>query len=182
MGRNIEIKARVGDLEQMRARVERICDGPGEEIGQEDIFFYSNQGRLKLRFLGSGRGQLIYYERGDVLGPRVSNYFIYETADPVGLREVIGQAAGVRGIVRKRRWLYWRGNVRIHIDQVDGLGSFLELEVVLGEQEDRKSGLVSAAEIMDMLKINTVDLIERAYIDLIDERDDIPPGDEPSSK
>ena len=80
MARNVEVKATVEDLEELRKRVERICDGPGEEIGQEDVFFYSIRGRLKLRFLAADQGQLIYYERADKSGPRISNYSIYETA------------------------------------------------------------------------------------------------------
>jgi len=173
MGRNIEVKVKVEDLDELRKRVEKICDGPGEEIGQEDVFFYCSRGRLKLRFLSADQGQLIYYERADKSGPRISNYFIYETADPAGLREVVGRAAGVRGTVRKTRWLYWRGNTRIHLDQVDGLGSFLELEVVLGPEEDRESGKAAAAATMDMLEIDSADLIEAAYIDLLEEDNEI---------
>jgi len=173
MGRNIEVKAKVDDLEELRKRVEKICDGLGEEIAQEDVFFYCSRGRLKLRFLATDQGQLIYYERADKAGPRVSNYFIYETADPARLREVVGRAVGVRGIVRKRRWLYWLGNTRIHLDRVDGLGSYLELEVVLGLDEDRDSGMERAAAIMNMLEIDSADLIEGAYIDLLEEDSEI---------
>ncbi len=176
MGRNIEVKAKVDDLEELRKRVEKICDGPGEEIAQEDIFYYCNRGRLKLRILAADQGQLIYYERADKSGPRVSNYFIYKTADPAGLREVVGRAAGVRGIVRKNRWLYWLGRTRIHLDRVDGLGSFLELEVVLGLDEDRGSGKETAAAIMDILEIDAADLIESAYIDLLEEDSEISLG------
>ena len=182
MGRKIEVKAKVGDMEELRKRVEKISDGPGEEIGQEDVFFYSNRGRMKLRILAADQGELIYYARDDKSGPRVSNYTIYETANPAGLREVVGQAAGVRGIVRKRRWLYWLGKTRIHLDQVNGLGSFLELEVVFGTEEDHESAKATAAAIMNMLDIDGADLIEGAYIDLLEENGEFGLENKRSSK
>ncbi len=170
MAKNIEIKAKVEDLEKLRKRVERICDGVGEEIGQEDIFFRNSLGRFKLRILASDLGQLIFYQRSDLAGPKLSNYLIYDTADPEGLREVISQAAGVRGTVRKRRWLYWFSRTRIHLDLVEDLGSFMELEVVLQPGESREEGMGAAAELMDLLAIDPDDLIEGAYIDLLEDK------------
>jgi predicted adenylyl cyclase CyaB len=170
MAKNIEIKAKVEDLEKLRKRVERICDGVGEEINQEDIFFRNILGRFKLRILAPDLGQLIFYQRSDQAGPKLSNYLIYDTADPAGLREVIGQAAGVRGTVRKRRWLYWFGRTRIHLDLVESLGAFMELEVVLQPDESRGEGMGAAAELMDLLAIDPDDLIEGAYIDLLEDK------------
>ena len=170
MGKNIEIKAKVEDLKKLRKVVETICDGVGEEIIQEDIFFHNSVGRFKLRILGSELGQLIFYQRSDLPGPKLSNYQIYDTVNPEGLREVISQAAGVRGTVRKRRRLYWFGRTRIHLDLVDGLGSFVELEVVLEPDESREEGMAVAAELLDLLAIDSEDLIEGAYIDLLEEK------------
>ena len=70
MAVNIEIKARVRDMDALRARAEALSDTPCRELAQEDIFFQSPQGRLKLRILAEDEGQLIYYERSDVAGPR----------------------------------------------------------------------------------------------------------------
>lgn len=169
MARNVEIKAKVDDFEALRERVESLCGGSGEEIAQEDIFFNTGIGRLKLRILGPERGQLIFYERVNEAGPTLSEYLISETADPEGLRAIIRKVAGIRGTVRKRRWLYWFGSTRIHLDQVDGLGSFVELEVVLDPGEKQESGRAIAAEVMEQLDINPADLIEGAYIDLLED-------------
>ncbi len=177
MAKNIEIKAKVEDLEDLRKRVERICDGVGEKIDQEDIFFHNSLGRFKLRILAPDRGQLIFYQRSDVAGPKLSNYQIYNTADPEGLKEVINKAAGVRGTVRKRRWLYWFGRTRIHLDLVEGLGAFMELEVVLQPDERREEGMGAAAELMDILAVGPNDLIDGAYIDLLEEKQKIEVGD-----
>lgn len=172
MARNIEIKAKVKDLEELRKRVEKLCNGVGEEIDQEDIFFHNSLGRFKLRILAPDLGQLIFYQRSDLSGPKLSNYLIYDTADPEGLRGVISQAAGVRGTVRKRRWLYWFGRTRIHLDLVEGLGPFMELEVVLQPGESREEGTAAAAELMDLLAIDQDNLIEGAYIDLLEDKRD----------
>uniref|UniRef100_A0A8C3FEW7 CYTH domain-containing protein n=1 Tax=Chrysemys picta bellii TaxID=8478 RepID=A0A8C3FEW7_CHRPI len=76
-----------------------------------------------------GRGQLIFYERPDSEGPKLSHYSISPTADPAGLKAVLSQALGVQGVVKKERRLYVVGQTRVHLDRVEGLGDFLELEV-----------------------------------------------------
>jgi predicted adenylyl cyclase CyaB len=178
MAKNIEIKVKVDDLEKLRIRVQRICEGVGEEITQEDIFFNNSLGRFKLRILAPDMGQLIFYQRLDLAGPKLSNYLIYDTADPEGLKQVISQASGVRGTVRKRRWLYWFGSTRIHLDLVEGLGAFMELEVVLQPGESREVGMAAAAELMDLLAIDPDDLIEGAYIDLLEDKQEFVLDDE----
>ena len=167
MATNIEIKARVHDQASLKARVVAISDTAGERITQEDIFFNAPQGRLKLRILGPDRAELIYYERPDQAGPKQSDYFISRTAEPHTLTDVLARTYGVRGIIRKERWLYWVGNTRIHLDQVEGLGSFLEFEVVLSDDQTVDEGQAIAAGLMERLHIAESDLIDAAYIDLL---------------
>src|SRR5579884_3312837 len=102
MGTNMEWKARARDAGRQREQAARLADGPPELLEQCDTFFNAARGRLKLRQLAPDRGELIFYERPDQPGPRTSNYSISRTADPAGLREVLAQALGVRGEVRKR--------------------------------------------------------------------------------
>jgi len=168
MATNIEIKARVHDPAGLKTKVEAISDTAGERIPQEDIFFHAPQGRLKLRILAEDLGQLIYYERPDSAGPKQSDYFISHTGEPRTLQDVLGRTYGVRGVVRKERWLYWIGNTRIHLDQVEGLGSFLEFEVVLSGGQSIDEGQAIAAGLMDRLGVAEVDLIDAAYIDLLE--------------
>jgi predicted adenylyl cyclase CyaB len=169
MPRNIEIKAKVRDFDQLRQRVEQISDTPVEVIPQTDTFFQTPQGRLKLRELPD-RGELIYYERMDATGPKQSNYFISRTTEPDSLTEILRLALGVRGVVRKQRLLYLVSKTRIHLDQVDGLGDFLEFEVVLDEADSPTEGKRIAAELMQTLGIEESDLLEGAYIDLLERR------------
>lgn len=170
MAVNIEIKARVRDAGRLRGRAEQLCDTPGEAIRQEDTFFHSPQGRLKLRVLAPDRGQLVYYEREDTSGPRASHYVILETPAPESLKGLLSAALGTRGTVRKERLLYRVGSTRIHLDEVEGLGTFVELEVVLGPGDSAEEGEAVAAEMMERLGIEQDDLVRVAYIDLLEGR------------
>ena len=168
MATNIEIKARVRDIAAVRAIAERLTDQPCTEFSQEDTFFHTPQGRLKLRVLAPDRGQLIYYERADAAGPKRSEYFVSPTADPASLQAVLAPCLGVRGVVRKRRSLYMVGNTRVHLDEVEGLGSFLELEVMLGPGQSVEEGQAIARELMARLGVREGDLLHGAYMDLLE--------------
>ncbi len=98
---------------------------------QEDTFFHAPNGRLKLRVLQAGPAQLIHYDRPNRQGPKRSNYHVFETNDPENLKTTLSRAFGLRGVVRKERFLYMVGQTRVHLDSVEGLGHFVELEVVL---------------------------------------------------
>jgi predicted adenylyl cyclase CyaB len=168
MPRNVEIKARVADPQAVAERAARVSDGGPWTIEQDDAFFACEQGRLKLRDFGDGRGELIYYRRADLSGPGRSEYRITPTADPAGLRGLLGEALGAAGRVRKRRVLYRAGRTRIHLDRVEGLGDFVELEVVLEEDEDEAAGVVEARALMSALGIAEADLVDVAYVDLLE--------------
>jgi len=162
MAMNVEIKARIKDVDALRDRIEAISGAPCEEIHQEDTFFPVPKGRLKLRILSLERGELIYYDREDTYEPKPSHYLIAETTNPAA------NALGLRGIVRKSRLLYRVGKTRIHLDAVEGLGSFLELEVMLDQGESVERGEKVAREIMTKLGIEEADLVREAYIDLLE--------------
>src|SRR5438093_12218852 len=95
---NIEIKAHIRNLTEIKARVEKLSDIPVEVIPQEDIFFNTPKGRLKLRVLSADKGQLIYYTRPDQEGPKRSDYHISLTCDPENLKRVLELAYGIRGV------------------------------------------------------------------------------------
>jgi predicted adenylyl cyclase CyaB len=167
MAINIEVKAKARDPAHLRRILEGLCATPGEAILQEDIFFQTGNGRLKLRVLGA-HGELIYYERENIAGPKRSNYLITPCSDPISLRFLLATALGTRGVVKKRRLLYRVANTRVHLDDVDGLGWFVELEVVLGEGQSPREGKLIAEEIMQRLGIGESDLVAEAYIDLLE--------------
>jgi predicted adenylyl cyclase CyaB len=168
MPTNIEIKARVNDFGELRQRAAAVSDTPVQVIPQEDTFFHTPKGRLKLRLLKPDLAQLVYYERPDQDGPKRSNYFIYETNNPAGLKNALSKALGVRGVVRKKRYLYFAGQTRIHLDEVEGLGQFMELEVVLRDGQSDDEGQSIAEELMTRLGVRKEDLLEGAYMDLLE--------------
>jgi predicted adenylyl cyclase CyaB len=170
MPRNIEIKARVHNAERFQELVESISDSGPETIQQEDVVFRSPTGRLKLRKFVDGTAELIQYERPDTLSPTGSDYIKVEMGDPMGLQEALGRALGVRGVVRKERKLYRIDRTRIHLDRVEGLGDFMELEVMLEPGEASQPGTQVAEHLMARLGVSPSDLIEQAYIDLIERK------------
>jgi len=167
LAKNIEIKALVHDIERVAEIAARLSDSPEEILHQEDIFFNVPQGRLKLRIFSDGAGELIFYQRDDLPQPKASNYFISKVNAPHSLREVLSKALGVRGAVRKKRRLFHIDQTRVHLDEVDGLGHFVELEVVLRENQSEEDGRKIAQDLMRQLEINESDLLSGAYVDMI---------------
>ena len=167
MARNIEIKARVADLPALEHRAAKLANEGRRIIHQDDTFFHCPEGRLKLRDFGNGQAELIFYRRANEAGPKTSFYRITPTRDPEGLRETLTLAYGEMGRVVKQRTLYLIGRTRVHLDQVQGLGDFMELEVVLADGEDEAHGLNEAKELMEKLEVRQGDLVEGAYLDLL---------------
>jgi len=168
MAANIEIKARASDFTSLQKAAEMVSDTPCQVISQVDTFFNCPAGRLKLRELGLQEGQLIYYQRPDVTGPKHSEYFIYPTADPQAIKLLLEKAYGIRGVIRKTRYLYLAGQTRIHLDDVQNLGQFVELEVVLQPGQADAEGQAIATQLMQALGIGETDLIDAAYIDMVE--------------
>jgi predicted adenylyl cyclase CyaB len=164
---NIEIKARAHDFRETKSRAEKLSDAPVQVIRQEDIFFNAPRGRLKLRVLAD-HAELIYYTRPDQDGPKRSDYHIARSNDPENLKRVLGLAYGIRGVVKKTRYLYLAGQTRIHLDDVDGLGQFMELEVVMQEGQSDAEGQEIAEGLLTALGVERSDLIDGAYMDLLE--------------
>jgi adenylate cyclase len=167
MPRNVEIKARLREPRRTLDLVRKLA-GTGETlIEQEDTFFPVPRGRMKVRRFSGGRGELIVYDRPDRAGPRSSDYHVVPTDRPDELREALATALGEAGTVRKRRRLYLTGQTRIHLDEVEGLGRFLELEVVLRPGQPAGEGEREARRLMRRLGVEEEDLVPRSYVDLL---------------
>lgn len=167
MARNVEIKARIESVESIQPKAAALAEKGPVEIFQDDTFFACQNGRLKLRVLSPAEGQLIFYRRSDRKGPKESFYLITPTTAPDVLRESLSLAYGQTGRVRKRRTLFLVGRTRIHLDRVEDLGDFMELEVVLSDGEDAEAGEAVARDLMEKLGILPGQLIEGAYVDLM---------------
>ena len=124
---NIEIKARCRDS----ASIHQYLQQHGAEFKgidlQTDTYFRVNHGRLKLRE-GNIENNLIYYERTNQAGPKSSHFHLVKVEDAKGLKEVLTKSMGIKVVVKKKREIYYIKNVKFHIDEVPGLGSFVEIE------------------------------------------------------
>jgi predicted adenylyl cyclase CyaB len=167
MARNIEIKARIESVVALTPRVAALAREGPIEIAQDDTFFNCVTGRLKLRAFSNDSGELIFYRRVNQAGPKESFYVRSPTNSPETLRETLSLAYGQIGRIRKYRTLFLVGRTRVHLDRVEGLGHFLELEVMLVDDEPADAGIREAGELMDRLGIHPSQLVEGAYLDLM---------------
>jgi adenylate cyclase class IV len=188
MAQNIEIKARATDFASQLKLAGQISDKALETLVQTDTFFQVADGRLKLREFSDGcpdsvsetNAQLIFYRRVNTSGPKLSEYHITETDDAAGLKSVLQKAYGIRQVVKKVRSLYMVGRTRLHFDAVENLGDFIELEVVLDERDSLQGGEIpsettaqakaEAEALMQQLNIQASDLIDVAYVDLLEKQ------------
>ncbi len=130
---------RLGDLDAARAAALALGYTASASFIQRDTFFVVAHGKLKLREQPP-EAWLIHYERDRESGLMLSRYEIVPVADPTRTREMLARALGVLAEVHKHRTLLTRRNVRLHLDRVETLGGFGEIEAVLGEGSERRHG------------------------------------------
>jgi predicted adenylyl cyclase CyaB len=126
--RNLEVKAKLTNLEEALERGASLTGGEPVILRQTDTYFEVPRGRLKLREEGDNC-ELIYYSRPDSRGPKASDFLRVKVAQPVRLKEILSNALSVSSVVEKVRRVFFYGSTRIHVDEVVGLGLFIELEV-----------------------------------------------------
>ena len=170
MAQNIEIKARLhpDQVEHVQQQAQVRSSTDDENIRQIDTFYNVSSGRLKLREFANGSAELIAYDRSDQSGPKLSSYVRHLCTDSRTLHDALTRSIGIRGVVKKSRQVIHIGQSRVHIDEVDGLGSFLELEVVLRDDQSPKDGENVASELMEIFGVLPESLIDGAYIDLLE--------------
>ena len=166
MPSNIEIKAVLMNRVAAEAIAARLSGSEPQTFFQEDFFFACDGARLKLRVFAPDRGELIRYERADRAETRRSDYVIAHTSDPANLLDILTATLGRVGAVRKIRTLYLIGQTRVHLDRVEGLGEFMELEVVLRPEQSGLEGQRIAAELLTEFGIRQEQMIAEAYVDL----------------
>jgi homotetrameric cytidine deaminase len=168
--RNLEIKAR--DADPRRSLEQALALGADDrgEIVQRDTYFAGARGRLKLREQDPGDPELIQYRRPDEAGPRASEYRRVPVGEAQSLREALDAALGTLVVVEKRRRLLLWDGVRIHLDAVDGLGSFVELEALAEAGGDLEAKL---ERLSGELEIGADRLVAQSYSDLLLETPDL---------
>jgi len=169
MSRNIEIKAHLRDRETVLAELAALGARDAGRETQEDRFFETARGRLKLRRSSRDGAALLAYERADAATLRVSEYerVPVEATHVDALVRVLAAVLTPAGVVRKERHLWFLDNVRIHLDRVDGLGEFLELEAMVDATHSEAQCQRAAAALLDRLRIGATDVVAVAYVDLL---------------
>ena len=164
---NIEIKARCKNPDCIRDILnQRNAIFKGEDH-QIDTYFNCLHGRLKLRE-GNIEHHLIHYNREDQAGPKKSIVTLYRAQPDSTLKEILTKSLGILVIVDKKRKIYFIDNVKFHIDKVEGLGSFVEIEAIDNTGEIGKEKLVEQCEdYLKLLGVQFNDLIECSYSDMI---------------
>ncbi len=162
--KNIELKARLHNLPAARQVALQIATGSLGIQQQVDTYFHCPQGRMKLREINSHTSQLIWYERPDQTDSKDSEYLIVEVSRQRA--KSLKAQMGIRGVVSKRREIFLHKNVRIHLDEVEGLGNFIEFEAVLGERLSEATGRRQVAELRKRFGIGNDDLLAVSYAEL----------------
>lgn len=161
MSSNLEVKARDADPARTVEACVQLGAADQGELRQRDTYFSVAQGRLKLREdLHTHTTELIYYERPDSEDVRESRYERLPVAPILG--ELLGNALGVVAVVEKRRRLFLHRGVRIHVDDVAGAGTFVELEAVLPEATEE-----ALAEVMTALSFDQRERIAGSYSEVL---------------
>jgi homotetrameric cytidine deaminase len=165
---NVEIKARDPDPEATAARCLALGAADEDVLEQRDTYFAGRHGRLKLREEDGSAAELIAYRRPDATEPEESAFIRAGTADAEMLREALDSALGTTVVVVKRRRLFLWENVRIHLDDVEGLGTFIELEALVGPGlNDREEAARKVARLRSELAISDDALVAVGYSDLL---------------
>lgn len=160
---NIELKARLTDVDRARRIATELATKRLEPQHQVDTYFHCRSGRLKLRQIDGLTAQLIWYERPDREGAKASDYRLVPVANPETLKAALAGALGIRSVVEKRREIFLWHNVRIHLDEVTGLGTFLEFEAVLGPAVAAAAGHAQVEELIGRFGIAHPDLVRGSY-------------------
>ncbi|MBI3911841.1 MAG: class IV adenylate cyclase [Armatimonadetes bacterium] len=166
MPRNLEIKARCPDLDAAAAHALALGATPAGVLRQVDTYFACRHGRLKLRETEGADAELIAYQRPDRAAARASDYLAVPVPDAPALKTALANALGIRAVVAKVRRLYLYRATRIHLDEVEELGRFLELETAVEGQSDEEAAAELCA-IQEALGIGTKDLLRGSYADLL---------------
>lgn len=173
--RNLEAKFALGDLDAARAAALELGYTARASFMQRDTFFVVARGKLKLREQPP-EAWLIHYERDRESGLMLSRYEIVPVADPAHTREMLARALGLLAEVRKHRTLLTRRNVRLHLDRVETLGGFGEIEAILDQRSEADAGeeAVSARaavdELLGVLGVGAGELIDVSYFELMARR------------
>ena len=163
---NIEIKAHCPDLANATEIAKHVATKHLGMDHQIDTYFRTPNGRLKLRESSLSGAMLIPYIRSNISGPKKSDYALLRTDDPALSKRLLSEILGIETIVEKHRDIYLAGNVRIHLDNVKGLGTFMEFEAVYQNMDDESTEHKKVHELIKTFGLQEADLIQGSYREL----------------
>jgi predicted adenylyl cyclase CyaB len=167
--KNFELKATAGDMARLRRALKAAGAKRQALLAQTDTYFTVPAGRLKLRQRrGERSAELIFYLRPDAKKARTSSYQKLTVTDPPGLLRLLRTMFDEDVCVRKRRDLWMIGETRVHLDQVEGLGRFVEIEVPCARGAARARETMT--RLVGALGIRARDVLDRSYADLLARR------------
>ncbi len=172
---NIEIKAKCQSLASARLIADAIKTQYLGELHQIDTYFRTRAGKLKLREINGIQAQLIPYVKDYSFGPMRSDYTVLDVIDPLALKSLLDKTLGTVVVVDKKRTVFLVDNVRIHLDEVKNLGTFIEFEAVYQESsiEDCERETIKVHELMKQFSIHESDLLDKSYVDYLLEGEDV---------
>jgi predicted adenylyl cyclase CyaB len=165
--RNLEFKARLDDASPVLGVVRRLGGDLWGDLRQTDTYFAVSNGRLKLRETPGFSAELIYYDRDESAPDRPSDYDVAHTTDADALKQMLAAALGVLAVVRKRRTLLLLDTTRVHLDNVEGLGSFIEIEVPVRTPEAEPQAREQLEALIEALGLDRDAGLRLSYLDLM---------------
>jgi predicted adenylyl cyclase CyaB len=168
--RNIELKARLEDLESARKTADRLATQRSPDQHQRDTYFVCRHGRLKLREIRGQAAQLISYARDDLASTKASHYRLLEVSEPELIGEMLLTTLGLLVVVEKHREITFHNHVRIHLDDVRDLGTFIEFEAVLGPDDPESAGHEIVQSLCREFAVRDEQVLADSYSDMVLQR------------
>ena len=167
MAKNIEFKAKINNYSLVYQSVAELTKVNPTVLLQKDIFYKTHFGRLKLRSICNTKHELIFYLRPNKKGPKCSKYIRVHINNQSLVDSLLTKMLGHLVVVKKQRDLFLLDNIRFHLDRVDELGAFLEIEYVLSPMESREAALSTVNNLIHRLQIQKNMLVNHSYAELL---------------
>lgn len=165
--RNLELKVKCTDHRQALKAVKLLGAINAGVLKQRDVYFNLKPGRFKLRTINKTEHQLIYYKRPNEASAKYSNYFISEIKHPNRVERILKDIYGIRVIVIKSRKLFLWQNVRIHLDKVFRIGTFMEFEIVCISKMEEKESYEKMKYLIRLFNIHKKNILKSSYSDIL---------------
>lgn len=165
--KNVEFKAKIDNIETYENRLLTLNPTYHGLDHQIDTYFFTAHGRLKLRE-GNIENALIQYDRDNVSGSKESNIVLYQHVPNEALKNILTRQLGIKVVVDKKRKIYFLDHIKFHFDIVEGLGTFLEVEVIDKNNEFTTEVMKQQCDhYLNFFNLTQNNLINKSYSDMM---------------